>query len=146
MSKRNDIVENIVTVLSDADDPRFVFVSRAPIDPQQLANTQFPCAYAEALDETRQDESQKALSGQLRSATLQVQVVCFAKTSPEMMDIERNNIIERVEEALDADRTRGSNASNTQLINVAVENDVETTIGKITLSFEVFYTYRTGVA
>ena len=46
MSIRNSIAENIVSVLQNATDPQFVFVSRAPIDPGRLSNAQYPCVYA----------------------------------------------------------------------------------------------------
>ena len=57
MSIRNSIAENMVSVLKNATDPQFVFVSRAPIDPGQLSNAQFPCVYIETLDETREDDT-----------------------------------------------------------------------------------------
>ena len=142
MSIRNDIAVNIIKVLKDASDPRFVFVSRAPFDPQQLSNAQFPCAYVESLNETRQDET---MSSQTRTARMIVTITAFVRTSPEQMDETRNNVIERVEESLDADRTRGGVAVETQLINVSVENDVEATIGKIVMETEVLYKYKTGV-
>ena len=146
MSVRNDIAENIVNVLQNATDPQFVLVTRSPIDPQQLSNAQFPAVYVEALDESREDINMKNQPGAMRSSVLNMGVVIFVKTSPEMMDETRNNAIERAEEVLTADQTRGSVADYTELKEVAVENDVEVTIGKITLTFEVGYRYRTGVA
>ena len=108
MSIRNSIADNIVSVLENATDPQFVFVSRAPIDPGQLSNAQFPCVYVETLDESREDDTMGMSSGTTeRQSTLNVGVNCYVKTSSEMMDITRNDVIERVEEVLDADRTRG---------------------------------------
>ena len=77
---------------------------------------------------------------------MNVGVNCFVKTSPEMMDITRNDVIERVEEALDADRTRGGVAWDTQLTSVDVDNDVDSSIGLVKLNIQVLYKYTTGVA
>jgi len=143
MSKRNDIAENFVTVVKDTSNPQFVLVTRAPIDPALLSNAQFPCAYIEALNEIRQNDS---VNPATRSSILTMNVHCFVKTSSEMMDIKRNEVIERIEEALSLDQTRGGVADYTELNEVVVENDVEQTIGKITLIFDVGYRYTTGEA
>jgi hypothetical protein len=147
MSIRNSIAENMVSVLKNATDPQFVFVSRAPIDPGQLSNAQFPCVYIETLDETREDDTMGMSSSTTqRQSIMNVGVNCFVKTSPEMMDITRNNVIERVEEVLDADRTRGGYAWDTQLTSVEVDNDVDSSIGLVKLNIQVLYKYTTGVA
>ena len=147
MSIRNSIADNIVTVLQNATDPQFVFVSRAPIDPGQLSNAQYPCVYVETLDETREDDTMGVASSTTqRQSILNVGVNCYVRTSIEMMDVTRNNVIERVEEVLDADRTRGGVAWDTQLTTVSVENDVESTIGLVKLNIQVLYKYTTGEA
>lgn len=147
MSIRNSIAENIVSVLENATDPQFVFVTRAPIDPQQLSNAQYPCVYVETLDETREDDTMGVAGGTTqRQSVLNVGVNCYVRTSPEMMDITRNDVIERVEESLDADRTRGGVAWDTQLTTVTVNNDVESTIGLVQLNIQVLYKYTTGEA
>ena len=147
MSIRNSVAENIVTVLENATDPQFVFVSRAPIDPGQLSNAQYPCVYVETLDEERQDDTMGMSSSTTqRQSILNVGVNCYVKSSPEMMDIARNDVIERVEETLDSDRTRGGVAWDTQLTSVSVENDVESTIGLVKLNIQVLYKYTTGSA
>lgn len=148
MSVRNSIAENFVTIIKDATDPQFVLVTRAPIDPQKISNAQFPCAYVEALNESRTDLDMKSgnSSGSMRQSVLTMNVVCFVRTSPEMMDKTRNDVIERMEEALSADQTRGNVADYTELKDITVDNSVEETIGKIELAFEVGYRYRTGEA
>ena len=147
MSIRNSIADNIVSVLQNATDPQFVFVSRAPIDPGQLSNAQFPCVYVETLDESREDDTMGMSSSTTqRQSILNVGVNCYVKTSSEMMDITRNDVIERVEETLDADRTRGGVAWDTQLTTVEVSNDVEPTIGLVQLNIQVLYKYTTGEA
>jgi len=147
MSIRNSIAENMVSVLENATDPQFVFVTRAPIDPGRLSNAQYPCVYVETLDETREDDTMGVAGGTTqRQSILNIGVDCYVRTSPEMMDITRNNVIERVEEVLDADRTRGGVAWDTQLTTVSVENDVESTIGLVKLNIQVLYKYTTGEA
>ena len=148
MSIRNSIAENIVDVLRDATDPQFVLVTRAPIDPGRLSNAQYPCVYVQTLDESREDDTMgTTTSTTLRQATLNVGLNCFVRTSPEMLDKACNDVIERVEEALDADRTRGGVAWDTQLISVTVGNElIEETIGQVQLTIQVLYKYTTGSA
>ena len=85
-------------------------------------------------------------SGSMRQSVLTMNIVCFVRTSPEMMDKTRNDVIERMEETLSADQTRGNVADYTELREITVDNAVEDTIGKIELAFEVGYRYRTGEA
>jgi hypothetical protein len=147
MSIRNSIAENMVSVLENATDPQFVFVTRAPIDPGRLSNAQYPCVYVETLDETREDDTMGVAGGTTqRQAELTVGLSCYVKSSEEMMDVARNNAIERVEEVLDADRTRGGVAWDTQLTSVIVGNDIEETIGLVQLNIQVLYKYTTGEA
>ena len=62
------------------------------------------------------------------------------------IDLQRNDVAERVEEALEADRTRGGVAHDTRLTELAVDEAIDQRFGLITLNFEVEYIYTRGVA
>ena len=52
--------------------------------------------------------------------------------------------IERVEEALETDRTRDGVASDTRLVEVAIDGAIDKRFGLATLTFEVEYYYTRG--
>ncbi len=143
MSSRETIVADIVQVLRSADDPRFGLVSREPFDVTQLSRQQFPAIYISTADEQRQDLTQRGKSGR-REGRLQVLMVGYV--SGTSIDTARNDLIERVEEVLDDDRTRDGRAYSTQLIEITVDSTVIAPIGRVELLIEVVYTYQRGQA
>jgi hypothetical protein len=143
MSSRETIVADIVQVLRSADDPRFGLVSREPFDVTQLSRQQFPAIYISTADEQRQDLTQRGKLGR-REGRLQVLMVGYVSGSN--IDTARNDLIERVEEVLDDDRTRDGRAYSTQLIEITVDSTVISPIGRVELLIEVVYTYQRGQA
>lgn len=143
MSRRESIVQDIVDTLKNADDPRFGLVSREPFEVTQLSRQQFPALYITTADEQRSDITQRGTSGK-RESRLQVRLIGYVTGG--LVDQLRNDLIERVEEALDADRTRGGQAYSTQLIEVAVDYSVIAPLGRVELLVEVIYTYTRGQA
>lgn len=142
MSRRELITADIVRVLKNAEDPRFGLVTREPFDVTQLSRQQFPALYVSTADEQRQDITQTGTSG-TRESRLQIRIVGYVNGTN--IDTLRNDLVERVEEVLDADRTRGNQAYSTQLIEVAVAYDQVQPIGRVELLVEVVYTYRRGL-
>lgn len=138
MSVRENIVKDIVKVLKDADDPRFGLVTRDPFDPAQLSRQQFPAVYVQSADEQRGDITMGTTSG-LREATLELRLVGWVNGTN--IDTQRNDLIERIEEALDQDRTRSGHARWTQLREVTVDFDVVEPFGRVDMVVEVYYTY-----
>jgi hypothetical protein len=143
MSPRETIVQDIVQVLRSADDPRFGLVSREPFDVTQLSRQQFPAVYVSAADEARRDLTQRGKSG-LREGRLNIQLVGYVSGAE--IDARRNDLIERVEEALDDDCTRDSVAYSTQLIEISVDSTVVQPVGRVEMLVEVIYTYQRGQA
>ena len=139
MSIREDIVTNIATVLKDADDPMFGFVTRNQFDVSKLSRQQFPAVWIQTADELRVDESMTA-SGMTRSSRLQVRLVGYVNGTE--VDRARNDLIERIEEVLEEDRTRGGVARYTRIIEVNVDFDQPEHIGRVDIIVEVYYTYR----
>jgi len=142
MSIRNDITQNIVDILGDANDPKPIYVTRASIDLENLARQQFPAVVVRSGDETR-TEFTMATSNQ-RNSIFNIQCLCYV--TGDNIDLQRNDIAERVEEALEADRTRGGVAYDTRLTELAVDEAIDQRYGLITLNFEVEYQYTRGEA
>lgn len=143
MSSRETIVQDIVQMLKSADDPRFGLVSREPFDITQLSRQQFPAVYVSTADETRRDLTQRGRSG-LREGRLAIQLVGYVSGTE--IDSKRNDLIERVEEVLDFDRTRDGAAYSTQITEIAVDSSLVQPFGRVEIRIEVIYNYQRGVA
>jgi regulator of RNase E activity RraB len=143
MSIRNDITQNIVDILGDANDPKPIYVTRESIDLENLARQQFPAVVVRSGDETRESFTMDGPNGFRRSV---FNVLCQCYVTGTNIDLQRNDIAERVEEALVADLTRGGVAFDTRLTELAVDEAIDQRYGLITLNFEVEYHYQRGVA
>ena len=124
MSIRNDITVNIVDLLGDSNDPKPIYVTRDSIDLENLSRQQFPAVVVRSGDETR-TEFTMATSNQ-RNSIFNVQCLCYVTGNN--IDLQRNDIAERVEEVL------------------AVDEEIDQRFGLITLNFEVEYQYTRGEA
>lgn len=143
MSVRNDITNNIVAVLTDSNDPKPIYVTRETIDLENLARQQFPAVVVRSGDETRTEFTMLNSNGSRRSV---FNVICQCYVTGTNIDLQRNDICERVEEALEQDRSRNGVALDTRLTEVAVDEAIDQRFGLITLTFEVEYIYQRGVA
>lgn len=142
MSVREDIAGNIVTVLKSATTPtRIKYVTREPFDFDKLSNAQFPAILVRSANEDREDST---LGGSIsqRMATIQYDLVCFVKGKN--IDTARNAIVETVEEALEADRTRGGNAIDTQITSIEVDDGSIEPVGGVIISVQILYSYTRG--
>jgi hypothetical protein len=142
MSRRELIVADVVQTLKNAEDPRFGLVTREPFDVTQLSRQQFPALYISTADEAREDITQTGTSG-TRQSRLQIRIVGYVNGTT--LDTLRNDLVERVEEVLDTDRTRGGQAYSTQLIEVSVDYAQVQPYGRVELLVEIVYTYRRGL-
>jgi regulator of RNase E activity RraB len=143
MSKRNDITNNIVELLTDSNDPKPVYVTREVIEVEKLARAQFPAVVVKSGDETRTEFTMQGSSGERRSI---FNVICDCYVTGTDLDRQRNDIAERIEEVLEVDRSRGGNALDTRLTELAIDEAIDTRFGLITLTFEVEYIYTRGEA
>ena len=121
MSIRELISKNIVEVLKDARDPKPTFVTRETLNVQDLSRAQYPAIFVSTDGEERSPLSLLGNSGS-RIATITYNIACFVTGSN--IDTLRNDIVERVEEALAVDVTRGGIAIDTQVIAINVNNDM----------------------
>jgi len=139
MSLRNDFAENIVDVLKDMADPKPVLVTREPFDVEKLAITQFPAILINTFNETRADYSM----GIKRQGTITYIIRAFVRGNE--LDKKKNDIIERIEETLDTDRSRDSSRKDmkTQVTFIEVVDRLPP-LGEVAITVEVRYLYTKG--
>ena len=124
MSNREDIAHNIESVLQDMTPPRPVLVTREPFDVEKLAITQFPVLLITTGNETREDH----VMGGGRRGVIEITIRGFVRADGRSaqiitVDQKRNELIERIEETLNSDRTRelaASQASTTRVRTVEI--------------------------
>ena len=142
MSKREDIAGNIVTVLTAMSSPVAAnFVTREPFDFNELSNAQFPAVLIQTAGEEREDATIGDSSIQ-RMGTITYDVVGYVKSTT--LDTARNQLAEAIEEALDADRTRGGNAKDTQVVSVEIDDGTISPVGGVIVTVEVQYFFTRG--
>ena len=138
---REQISENIITVLKDMDDPSPVLVTREPFLVQELAITQFPAILVTAVTEERSTITMGIPGAGRRQGTIQFRIQGFVRGTE--LDLKRNDLIERIEEALDSDRYRSLTASGVTDSQITVIEVIERQppLAEISVTFEVKYHY-----
>ena len=146
MSNREDIAVNVLQVLQDMNPPRPVLVTREPFDVEKLAITQIPAVRITTGNETREDNAM----GGSRRGTIEVQIRGFVRADGRSaqiitVDQKRNELIERIEETLNQDRTREltDKASTTRVRNVEVI-DRTPPLGEFLMAVDVQYSFTKG--
>mgnify|MGYP000067648314 CR=1 FL=1 len=146
MSERESIASHIVTTLGNMSSPTLGKVSREPIDVDQLSIQQFPALFVQTASENRSDET-IGNGGITRSGTIDYVCVGYVKNnsaSAENIDTQRNILITAVETALDADRTRGGNALDTQVVSVETDEGTMFPFGGVTITIRCYYQFTSG--
>lgn len=142
MSARENIAKDIVQVLQAATSPTNIkYVTREPFDFDKLSNAQFPAILVRTTSEDREDSSIGG-SSTSRIGSIDYDLVCYVKGR--FIDTARNQMVETIEEALDADRKRNSNAIDTQIINVEVDDGSIAPVGGVIITLRVIYSYTRG--
>lgn len=142
MSVRESVASDIVTTLQAATTPITPkYVTREPFDFNELSNAQFPAILLQTANETREDVT--IGDDQVRrEGVITYQLVGYVKSST--IDTARNQLIETIEEALDADRTRNGAALDTQIISIETDEGAITPVGGIIVTVEVMYNFVRG--
>ena len=138
---RQQISENIIAVLKDMDDPSPVLVTREPFLVQELAITQFPAILVTAVTEERSTITMGIPGAGRRQGTIQFRIQGFVRGTE--LDLKRNDLIERIEEALDSDRYRSLTASGVTDSQITVIEVIERQppLAEISITFEAKYHY-----
>lgn len=142
MSNRESIAQNIVTTLKAAKTPMDInYVTREPFEFNELSNAQFPAILVQTTSETRADAT-IGDSSILRESTITYELIGYTKSKN--IDTARNELIETIEEALDADRTRGGYALDTQVVAVDTDEGAIQPVGGVIVTVEVMYNFTRG--
>ena len=138
---RELIADNIITVLKDMDDPSPVLVTREPFLVQELAITQFPAILVTAVTEERSTITMGIPGAGRRQGTIQFRIQGFVRGTE--LDLKRNDLIERIEEALDSDRYRSLTASGVTDSQITLIEVIERQppLAEISITFEAKYHY-----
>ena len=97
-------------------------------------------------DETREMLSLGDVGTGKRQGTIDFLIVGFVKGTTANIDTLRNQLIEVIEETLDADITRNGNALNTQVIEANTDEGVLFPYGGIRIVVRVLYEFVRGTA
>jgi hypothetical protein len=147
MSKRENIAANIITVLDAVTSPiELKKITREPFEPSELADPQFPALFISTGDETREDFALGDTAAGKRSGSIDYVLVGYVKGSDSNLDTKRNQLIEVIEETLDADRTRGGNALETKVIDVSSDEGTLYPLGGVRIVVRVLYEFVRGTA
>lgn len=141
---RQQIAENIVTVLKELEDPKPVLVTREPFVVQELAITQFPALLIQSTIEDRETVTMGASSVGRRMGTIDYNIRAFVRGVE--LDKRRNDLIEAIEEALDSDRYRellASGVIDSQITRIEII-DRQPPLAEISITYRVRYNYLRG--
>jgi hypothetical protein len=144
MSLRESIADDIVSTLQSASSPLEIkYVTREPFDYAKLSNAQYPACLVQSSIEDREDITLGGNSNR-RSGIIEYTITGFVKSTS--IDTARNNLIETIEDALDADRTRGGYALDSQVIRVETDEGSIDPIGGVIVTVRVRYNYVRGTS
>lgn len=141
---REQISTDIITVLKDMEDPRPVLVTREPFNVLELAITQFPAILVEMREENRETVTMGSSAVGRRMGTITYGIRGFVRGVE--LDRKRNDLIERIEEALDSDRYRGllsSGVIDSQIRVIEIPERLPP-LAEINITYEVRYNYLRG--
>jgi len=142
MSTRENIASNIVTVLTAISSPiTLKKITRQPFEPRDLSQQQYPCAWVESAEETREDIS---TGDKTRQGTVDFVIMGFVQGAESNIDTARNQLITAIETALDLDRTRDSNALDTEVISIETDEGTIFPLGGIRMVARCIYTFTSG--
>ena len=142
MSARENIASNIVTVLTAISSPiTLKKITRQPFEPRDLSQQQYPCAWVESAEETREDIS---INDGTRQGTVDFVIMGFVQGAESNIDTARNQLITAIETALDIDRTRDSNALDTEVISIETDEGTIFPLGGIRMVARCIYTFTSG--
>ena len=138
---RQQISENIVTVLGEITDPRLALITREPFNVAEIAITQFPAALITATVEERETITMGAPGAGRRLGTIDYVIRGFVRGND--LDRQRNDLIESIEESLDSDRYRDLTPSvviDSQVRRIEIQ-ERQPPLAEFVIEFQVRYNY-----
>jgi|TARA_Y100001951_G_scaffold14213_1_gene9391 hypothetical protein len=143
MSKRENIANNLITVIDAISSPDIIKATRQPFDIDELSDKQYPAVILQTSEENRQD-IELGSGAQTRQAELDFVLMGFVKGAEANLDTKRNELVTAIETAIESDITRGGNALDTQVVNVETDEGALFPIGGIRMTIRVLYTFQAG--
>ena len=143
MSKRENIANNIITVLDAVTSPiELKKITREPFSVDELYEQQYPAIFVQSGNELRTDETMTSTTV-TRQASADFIIVGFVKGGTNI-DTKRNELISTIETALESDRSRGGYAKRTEIVEVSTDEGTLFPIGGIRVVVRVMYQYTAG--
>tara|TARA_Y100000310_G_scaffold314987_1_gene365025 strand:- start:6152 stop:6586 length:435 start_codon:yes stop_codon:yes gene_type:complete len=140
-SVRKDIVNDVIAKLKTITSPRIGKVSEKPSDFARLARTAYPFVQVNVDSETKEDI---AMEWRLSTLELAITVHLEGKSKTEKAEEQLSEIVEAIEEKLEADRKRDSKAQITEVLEVGeIEVSSYPTVSQ-TMRVGIQYTYSRG--
>lgn len=140
-NKRKAILDDVVDKLKTITNPRLGKISTKPEDFARLARTAFPFVQVEITDESKEDIARE---WRLATMTVDITVHLDGKSKTEKVQQQLSDIVEAIEEKLEADRTRGGKAQLTELLEVSDIQETGYPTVSQTMSVGIQYTYTKG--
>ena len=109
MTLRQSIIQAVQLAIQEIRDPKPVLVTSEPFEAEKLAITQFPAVLVSFVDEVRTSVTMGVPGVGRRTGTIQFEVRGFVRGTE--LDKRRNDLLNAVENALDADRYLGLRSS-----------------------------------
>ena len=143
---RQQISEDIIETLQNMYDPQPVLVTREPFEPDRLAITQFPAILVTPTNETRELLTMGGSGSGRKQGNITYTIRGYVRGND--LDKKRNDLIERIEEALDSDRYRNKTTSvvmDSQITGIDIIERLPP-LAEIAVTFTVAYNYLRGTA
>lgn len=138
---REQIANNIITVLKDMRDPQPVLVTREPFAVQEIAITQFPAILVTPTIEERETITMGTATVGRRQGTIEFNIRGYVRGAE--LDRQRNDLIERIEESLDTDRyreLREQGVIDSQIVTIEIIDRLPP-LAEIAITYRVRYNY-----
>ena len=143
MSKRENIANNIITVLDAVTSPiELKKITREPFSVDELSEQQYPAIFVQSGNELRSDETMTSTTV-TRQASADFVIVGFVKGGTNI-DTKRNELISTIETALESDRSRGGYAKRTEIVEVSTDEGTLFLVLCIRVVVRVMYQYTAG--
>lgn len=143
---RQQISEEIVETLQNMTDPQPVLVTREPFNVAELAITQFPAILVTATNESRELLTMGGSGNGRKQGIITYTIRGYVRGNE--LDKKRNDLLEAIEEALDADRYRSQEKSVVMNSYVREIDIIERLppLAEVSITYEVTYNYLRGTA
>jgi hypothetical protein len=139
MSIREQVAKNIVDVLKTLEYPALALITREPFVVQELAITQFPAVLVQVQTEERETITMGATGVGRRMGTINYTLRGYVRGTE--LDRRRNELIEGIEEQLDAKRFRGVDGVTDSQITLIEIVERQPPLAEVTVTFQVKYNY-----